>query len=241
MPENTEEYWNHFKAINKDRRAYKDFDGRQIPDQDIEAILNEALLAPSSGNVQPYQIHWIKTPELKEQVAKACNGQRAATSASTLLVFVSSIQIAKKSLKDHSVYVEQSTLLTEKSKVFHRKTFKTLNNFLKFGPLVIWTPLVGFFSWFVPSISILPFGTLGVRHWTAKNTIFSAQNLLLAAVAKGYDACPMEGFNAPKIASLLNLPYGSVLPVIIALGKKSNLAHVDPQWRRPIGDAVIIY
>lgn len=241
MYELTEQYWNGFKAINRNRRAIKDFEGGQIADQDIKEILNEALLAPSSGNSQPYEIHWIKTPELKAQVAKACNEQRAATSASTLFVFVSGTRIAKKSLKEYEVHVEQSTLLTEKSKNFHRKGFKILGQFLKFGPLVIWTPLIGFFSWFIPAISIFPFGALGVRHWTAKNSVFAAQNLLLAAVAKGYDACPMEGFNAQKIASILNLPYGSVIPVVIAFGKKSDTAHIEPQWRRPFEDAVVIY
>lgn len=241
MQQLTEPYWDHFKAINRNRRAIKDFEGGQIPDQEIKEILNEALLAPSSANSQPYEIHWIKTSELKTQIAKACNGQRAATSASALFVFVSGTGIAKKSLQSYENHIEQSTLLTEKSKNFHRKGFKTMSQFLKVGSLVIWTPLIGFFSWFFPAISIFPFGALGIRHWTAKNSIFAAQNLLLAAVAKGYDACPMEGFNAQKIASILKLSYGSVIPVVIAFGKKRGDVHLEPQWRRPFEDAVITY
>ena len=233
--------WNTFKVINRSRRAIKDFEDVQIPDQDVQDILEEALLAPSSANSQPYEILWIKTSEIKAKVAKACNGQRAAVQASSLFVFVSGTRITKETLKSYAAHTERSTVLSEKSKAYHHSIVKKMSVFLKFAPLVIWTPILGVFSWFLPAISILPLGAMGIRHWTAKNSIFAAQNLLLAAVAKGYDACPMEGFNAPKIASLLNLPYGSVSPVVIAFGKKSDDAHVEPQWRRSFGDVVKVY
>jgi nitroreductase len=233
-------YWEHFKAINSNRRAIRDFKNEQVPDQDIKDILNEVFLAPSSANAQPYEIHWIKNPELKAKIAKACNGQRAATSANTLFVFVSGTHIVKKSLRDYATYTENSSL-SEKSKVYNRKIFITLNRFLKFAPIIFWTPLVALFSTLIPALSLLPIGTIGVRQWLSKNSIFAAQNLLLATVAKGYDACPMEGFNAQKIASILRLPYGAVIPVVIAIGKKSDDAVVEPQWRRPFEDTVKVW
>jgi nitroreductase len=240
MYEHQSTNWDHFKEINRKRRAVKDFIPTQVGDEIIREILEESLLAPSSANAQPYEIHWIKSAELKKQVAAACNGQRAAHQASTLFVIVSSTGIAKKSLAKYAEHTNQSTELSEKSKAFHLDIVKKMSGFLKVAPLVIWTPLLGFFSWFVPSLSIIPFGALGVRHWTAKNSVFAAQNLLLAAVAKGYDTCPMEGFNAAKIASLLKLPYGSVIPVVIAFGRKSADARVESQWRREFDDAVKI-
>lgn len=233
--------WNAFKVINRSRRAIKDFKEIEIPDQDIRDILEETLLAPSSANSQPYQIHWIKTPEIKSNIAKACNGQRAATQASSLFVFVAGTHILQETLIKYAGHIEHSTILTEKSKAYHRSNFKKLSGFLKIAPLVIWTPILGFISWFIPTISILPFGAVGIRHWTSKNSIFAAQNFLMATVAKGYDACPMEGFNAQKIASLLNLPYGSVIPLVIAFGKMSDNAQIEPQWRRSIDDVVKIY
>lgn len=235
------EHWEHFKTINRNRRAIRDFNEEQIPDKDLKDILAEAFLAPSSGNIQPYEIHWIKDPVLKAKVAKACNGQRAATTASTLLVIVSGTRIVKKSLRDYAAYTEASTVLSEKSKAFNRKIVSTLNQFLTFAPFVIWTPLIGLFSTLLPALSLLPFGGIGVRQWVARNSVFAAQNILLATVAKGYDACPMEGFNAQQIASVLKLPYGSVIPVVIAVGKRSSDAVVEPQWRRSFEDAVRVY
>jgi nitroreductase len=233
-------HWQEFKTINANRRAVRDFDGTTIPDEDIRAILSEGTLAPSSGNISPYQLHWIKDQKLKEQVAKACNGQRAASSASTLIVVVASSGIAKKTISDYSNYIETTTLLSEESKAYNRKAvIGTLQKFFKVAPIVFFTPLVNVFSLLLPALSLLQFGGIGVRQWVARNSAFAAQNILLATVAKGYDACPMEGFNAVKIASLLKLPYGSVIPLVIAIGKRSDKALIEPQWRRPLESVIV--
>jgi nitroreductase len=125
--------------------------------------------------------------------------------------------------------------------MFSRKIVTVLNRFFKFGPFIFWTPFIGLFSMLFPALSLLPFGGLGIRQWAARNSIYAAQNILLATVAKGYDACPMEGFNAQKIASVLKLPYGVVIPVVIAIGKISDDAIVEAQWRRPFEKAVKVY
>jgi nitroreductase len=62
---------------------------------------------------------------------------------------------------------------------------------------------------------------------------------MLGAAAKGIDSCPMEGFSASKIAKLLGLPRGSVIPIVIALGYRANDARIDDQWRRPVVEVVV--
>jgi len=240
MEQTQQPHWEHFKIINSQRRAIRDFDGTPIPDQDIRDILQEALRAPSSGNIQPYRIHWIQDPALKARVAEACNGQRAATSASALFVLVASKAIAKQTLVSHAAYLENSDL-SANSKSYHQQGINTLKKFLRFGPFKLWTPLIAFFSVFAPVLSLFPVGGLGMRQWLARNSIYAAQNILLASVAKGYDACPMEGFNALKIASILQLPYGSVIPVVIAIGKKQVDARTEPQWRKSFEEVVVVH
>src|SRR5690349_19642512 len=82
--------WTTFRAINESRRAVRDFDDTPLADGDVRAVVAEALLAPSSGNLQPYRIHWVRDPATKAALARACNGQRAAASAPTLLVIEAS-------------------------------------------------------------------------------------------------------------------------------------------------------
>ena len=237
----TSQQWSAFQSINRSRRSVRDFEDIEIPDQDISDILTECLYAPSSANTQPFEIHWIKDQELKKKAAKACNAQRAATQANNLFVLVASTDIIRKTMNSYSDHIEQTTELSERSKAYHFNIIRKIRIFLKIAPLIIWTPIIGFISWFFPSVSIQPFGALGVRNWAAKNSIFAAQTLLLASVAKGYDACPMEGFNPVKLASLLKLPYGSVIVMVIALGKKSPDARIEPQWRKDFNECVKIY
>jgi nitroreductase len=61
---------------------------------------------------------------------------------------------------------------------------------------------------------------------------------MLAASAYGLDTCPMEGFNARKVAKALRLPRDLVLPLIIAIGHAAADARCEPRWRKPLELAV---
>lgn len=235
----TADNWADFKAMNRQRRAIRDFNSTEISDDDMTAILAEAVLAPSSGNLQPYQLHWISNAETKATIAEACNGQKAAKSAATLIVVAANPAFALQTASEQRAYIEGSATFTQKSKVYYHKQLTLFERILKFGALSIWTPLVSIAAFFCPSLSLLPIGHLGSKHWAARNAVFAAQTLMLAATAKGIDSCPMEGFSASKIAGLLDLPRGTVIPLVIALGYRSADARVEAQWRRSQTQLVI--
>ncbi|WP_395833685.1 nitroreductase family protein [Archangium violaceum] len=96
-------------------------------------------------------------------------------------------------------------------------------------------------SLFAPILSLLPIGPSGTRQWIARNSIFAAQTFLLAATARGFDTCPMEGFDALKVGRLLGLPRGSVISLVIAIGHRRADALVEPRLRRPFDEAVVVY
>mgnify|MGYP000066252662 CR=1 FL=1 len=54
------------------------------------------------------------------------------------------------------------------------------------------------------------------------------QTLMLAAKAMGYDSCPMIGFEADKVAKLINLPIDHVIGPMVAVGKGTK-----PAWPKP--------
>jgi nitroreductase len=232
--------WQAFLRIVSSRRAIRDFDGRPLNESVVREVLTEALKAPSSGNIQPYQFHWVKDSALKAKVASACNSQRAASSASALVVVVSSKQIAEKSLAELEAELPRLGL-DEKGNAYHSKGHVTLRRFLRFAPLVLLEPLLSLAAWFAPVLTLLPFGPSGMRHWFTRNSIYAVQALLLGAAARGLDTCPMEGFNAVAVARLLKLPRGSVIPVVIALGYRQANARVEPQQRRSFAHAVVIH
>jgi len=52
----------------------------------------------------------------------------------------------------------------------------------------------------------------------------AAQTLMLSAKAMGYDSCPMDGFDFPAVAELINLPADHVISMFIAIGKANTEA-----------------
>lgn len=231
--------WADFQWLNRQRRAIRDFNGTKLTDQDISALLAEAVLAPSSGNLQPYQLHWIRSAKMKDQIALACKGQKAATTASTLIVVTANPAFGLDTASEQRAYIDACSAFDQRSKAYYHKQLGMFERVLKMGALSLWTPLVSIAAWFSPVLSLLPVGHLGSRQWAARNAIFAAQTLMLAASAKGIDSCPMEGFSAAKIAALLDLPRGTVIPLVIALGYRSAEARIETQWRRSEEDLVI--
>jgi nitroreductase len=232
-----DEAWRHFQGINERRRAIRHFDGRPLDVAAFTEVVHEALKAPSSGNLQPFELHVVTEPGLRAALAVACNGQEAARTASALVVVVSSKAIARRSLTSFEAGLD---VLPEGSRAYHHKNVKLLRRFLRFAPFPLWGFLRSVVSLLVPVLSLLPFGSGGVRQWLARNSVYAAQTLMLAASARGFDTCPMEGFDALKASRVLGLPRGSVIPLIIAVGHRSQTARLEPRLRRPRGEALVL-
>lgn len=235
------ERWSTFQQINRDRRAVREFDGTPIADDEVEALIGEALLAPSSGNSQPYVIHWLRDPAMMAAGAEACRNQRAARSASTLLVFVAGTRFALDTVSRFNAYVESTGELSERSRRFHQRESKTRRRFLRIAPWILWSPLVSLLTRVFPSFTLVPVGPSGVRHWAVRSALFAAQTILLAASARGLDSCPMEGFNPRKLGRILRLERGDVIALVVALGRRRSDALIDPRWRRAFEVAVHIH
>jgi nitroreductase len=237
----TQPNWAAFQMLNRHRRAIRKFNNTSIPEVDIQQLLAEAMLAPSSGNLQPYQLHWVRSPNIKAEIAKACHGQQAASTAAEIIVISASAAIGKQTAVQQLAYVETTDSIESKSKEYYRKQLGMFNKILGIGASAFWTPLVYIASFIRPSLSLLPIGSIGSRNWAARNAIFAAQTIMLAAASKEIDSCPMEGFSAPEIAKLLDLSRGTVIPVVIALGYRADDARVEARWRRQLSDALITH
>lgn len=237
----SDESWCAFQQVNQNRRAVRDFDGSPIADEDVEAVIGEALLAPSSGNSQPYVIHWIRDAAMKTAAEPACRDQRAARSASTLLVFVAAPRIALETASMFQAYVESTSELSEKSRAYHLGQLKTARMFLRIAPSVFLSPLHAILTTIFPSLTLAPIGAKAVRNWVARSALFAAQTVLLAASARGLDSCPMEGFDARKLGRILGLKRGDVIALVVALGRRRADAHIEPRWRRSLETAVEVH
>jgi nitroreductase len=50
--------------------------------------LERAILSPNSSNMQLWEFHWLKTKKEIDEMAPLCLGQRAASTAQQMVVFV---------------------------------------------------------------------------------------------------------------------------------------------------------
>ncbi len=239
--EAAEQRWTAFCAVNASRRAIRDFDGTAVADEDVREILEQALLAPSSANLQPYEVHWIRDPATKRKVVAACRGQRAAASASVLLVVAASVATARRTASAQLAYVNATDALDEPSKRYHRGQLAKFSRFMRWGTLWIWGTLHAGLCVICPAFTLIPIGATATRHWAARSAVYAAQTVLLAAAARGLDSCPMEGFDARKMTKILRTPRGTVIPVVIAIGRRRQDARVEPRWRRAFANAVVIH
>ena len=57
------------------------------------------------------------------------------------------------------------------------------------------------------------------RDEALRSVGIAAQTLMLAARAKGYDSCPMIGFDARRVAGLIHLPDNHIIGMMVAIGK----------------------
>lgn len=75
-----------FADVIAARRSVRHFDTkRDVPEADIKALLEAAVVAPTAGNIQPWRFTVVRSLAAREQLAAALR-QRWATAAPVIIV-----------------------------------------------------------------------------------------------------------------------------------------------------------
>ena len=77
---------NFFELISS-RHSVRAFKNDSVPEEKLTAILDAATKAPSSGNLQSYQIFVVSQDSQKNQLVESAHGQGYISEAPTVLVF----------------------------------------------------------------------------------------------------------------------------------------------------------
>jgi nitroreductase len=83
-----------FKEIVNNRHAVRSFDGKRVPENKVNELLDIIRHAPSSYNIQPWKIKIITDQAMKEKLAPVSWNQPQVTTCSHLLVFCADTDIA---------------------------------------------------------------------------------------------------------------------------------------------------
>lgn len=205
-----------FEAVER-RRSVRNYSDKMVPESVVQKAIDAALLAPNSSNMQTWQIHWVRTPGLKQKLAEICMNQGAARTAQELLVFSADVNLWKRN----------RAYLLESLKDSPRKDMKDY-----YGKLM---PILYGYRWLSP-LKWLVLNTIGlfkpmprevatsrqIEEVCVKSTALACENFMLAIAAQGYDTCPMEGFDSARLKRLLKLSRSARVVMVISVGERTE-------------------
>ncbi len=224
-----------FNEIVNARRSVRIFDSEKIPAAVIDLALENAMLAPNSSNLQPWEFYWVKSEEKKKELAQICLSQAGAQTASELIVCVARTKTWKKLCKYQLEQLEklQSNGVEVPKAAFHyyRKIapFAYENGY--FNLLGIFKKLLFFFIGLKKPMIRGPASEKDLQIWAVKTTALACENFMLSIQASGYNSLPMEGFDKVRLHRLLGLASDAVTVMVIAVGKEKVGAPSIPRIR----------
>lgn len=220
-----------FDKVIKSRRSIRVFTNDPIPKEVIEKSLDNSLKAPTSSNLQTWEIYWVKSKDKKNKVVEACLSQPAAKTAKELFVFVSRPDYWKRNnqmMLDYLNNKENPPVSVLKyynkiTKLAYSQGFMNIFGFLK----KIYVSIVGIYR----VIPREPTSFNDMKVWSQKTTALACQNFMLSMRAYGFDTCPMEGFDSSRLKKILKLPKKAQICMTIGAGKRDPSGVYGKQFR----------
>ncbi|MBN9386259.1 MAG: nitroreductase family protein [Chitinophagaceae bacterium] len=198
------------------RYATKRMNGKKVPQEKVDIILEAARLAPTHSGLQPFHIISISDPALLEKIRPIANNQPQITEASHLLVFAAWDDITNEK-------IDEVFDLVIKERDLPANGLDNYRNYLK--------------SHFAGK-------PREERFQAAARQTYVAFGIAIAAAAtEQVDATPMEGFRNAELDELLGLKEKGLRSVtLLPLGYRDE----DNDWllrqkkvRRPKDEFVI--
>lgn len=178
-----------FDSIVRERRATRHFTEEPVPEDELENILADAILAPSGFNLQPTRFLVLRDHANLEKLRAAAMDQAKITEAPVVVItwaprygWRDTIdRVFDESVRRGAMPAEG---LAEK-----KKSAGTMIEKL--------TPAV----------------------WLNRHAMIAFTHLMLAAEAHGWDTAPMEGFDAAAVKKAFALPSDCEVIALLAIGR----------------------
>ena len=231
-----------FDKIVRIRRSVRRYKKTDINDDDVKDSIRHASLAPNSSNLQLWEFYHVTSEELMNKISEACFDQPAARTANQFVVIVTRKDLWNKRRLFNINTIKNKTLNSS------NKSLKNKNLALKYYKYLIPTiykeffGLLGYFR-YINAMIIGLFRPIyrqvtnsDMRVVAHKSSALAAQNFMLSMTSKGYDTCPMEGFDSLRLKRILSLPYSSEINMVISCGIRDDHGVYGKQIRVPFDD-----
>ena len=226
------------------RRSIRHYKDTPLDSEKVKHCLELATLAPNSSNMQLWEFYHITDPEIIKELAVACLNQTTATTAQQLVVFVTRRDLFRRRAKqlfelESQNILKNSPVERQEKRIKDRKLYYgTVMPFLYsrfLGILGIFRKIlvniIGLFRAITYQVS-----ENDVRVVVHKSCALAVQTFMLAMANEKYDTCPMEGFDSRKVKSILKLPVGAEVNMIISCGIREDRGVWGDRMRVPFDE-----
>ncbi|MFS1512984.1 nitroreductase family protein [Chengkuizengella sp. SCS-71B] len=182
----------NFFTIAKERSSVRFYDSEfKIDEREIREILETAILAPSSSNLQPWRFLVIHNQELQEKLLPIAANQQQVVDSSAVIAVLGDLEAYKNAEEIYGNLVKVGAI-PEETKDFYVNQINSHYGNLSHEDAIRVTMIDG--------------GLVSMQ-------------LMLTAKAKGYDTVPMGGFDKDQFIEAFNIPENLSPVMLIALGK----------------------
>ncbi|EWH22723.1 nitroreductase family protein [Bacillus haynesii] len=203
-----------FNELIETRHSANNFlEDVQITVKDLEPIFEDIKLAPSAFNLQHAEYKVVLDKDLKEKVREAANGQYKVHSASAVILVTG----------DRYAYRQ-----TEKI----NEGMRDLGMIKDFELQEMIENNTDFYE---------SRGEQFMKEEAIRNASLSAMMFMLAAKNRGWDTCPMIGFDSDQVRELLEIPDTHEIVLMITIGKEKESSRRLRGYRKPVNEFVSFY
>ncbi|WP_144522290.1 nitroreductase family protein [Bacillus pumilus] len=200
-----------FDTLVRERRSASNFlPNISISREELNGIFEEVKMAPSAFNLQHTQYVVVQTEGLKEQVREAAFGQYKVHSASAAIIVLGDPKAYQQA---GNIYEGLKMLGILNKQQYEEMVRETMSFYEKRGADF-------------------------QKEEAIRNASLSAMLFMLAAKNKGWDTCPMIGFDPDVMKKVLNIESDLVPVLMITLGKEKVESRQARGYRKPVSEFV---
>jgi len=201
------------KLIDKRRSANNFIEGITMTEEDIRPILEDVKLAPSAFNLQHAEYIVVLNQELKEKVREAAYGQYKVHSASGVILVLGDREAYKQ-----TAHISQG--MVDLGIITNCELDNLIDDNTKFYE---------------------ERGEAFMKEDAIRNASLSAMLFMLAAKNRGWDTCPMIGFDQQQMRALFNVPATHEIVLMMTIGKEKESSQRLRGYRKPVEEFTTYY
>ncbi|MDP4095370.1 nitroreductase family protein [Paenibacillus sp. P96] len=200
-----------FIQVAKERRSASNFlPDHPITKEELNEIFEVVKLGPSAFNLQHTHYITITDPAYKERLKKAAYGQYKVESSSAVIVVLGD---KKAYLQASEIYEGLKHLGVVNKQEYDQMVNDTVSTYESRGEEF-------------------------QRDEAIRNASLSAMLFMMAAKDKGWDTCPMIGFDPKAVKEILNIGDQQEIVLMITIGKEKVESRRPRGYRKPVNEFV---